>query len=374
MKPRQLIRWMAFATTALAALGCGLGSLPAGGSPLPSQTTDLSPTPTPFLPEANTATPYLPGISTRLAPFVDNTGLLPGTLTTPTPPPVGQEPWAPYAGPIYPAPTRIPSPVAPIPSQSGVMNIALLGSDVRPAGGSFRTDTTIILSLSAAKGTVTMVSFPRDLYVYLPAYGMQRLNVAFPIGGSLGYSGGDFGLFRDTMMYNFGLRVDHWLLMDFSGFEDLVNSLGGINVQVGQTLTDHRAGYGAYTVHAGLVHMDGATALWYVRARYSTSDFDRNRRQQEVLVAIAKRALNLNALSNLPAFFSQLHRFVTGDLALQDLLPYAGMATSVNPDNVRRFRIVSPTQCYAWITPGGADVQLPRPDAIRALLQQALSP
>jgi LCP family protein required for cell wall assembly len=254
------------------------------------------------------------------------------------------------------------------------MNIALLGSDVRPAGGSFHTDTIIILSLDTAKGSVSMISIPRDLYVYIPAYGMQRINVAFPIGTSLGYAGGNFGLFRDMMMYNFGLRVDRWLLMDFSGFQDLVNSLGGVNVQVGQTLTDHRAGYGAYTVRAGLVHMDGATALWYVRARYTTSDFDRNRRQQEVVVAIAKRALSLNALANLPAFYGQLQRYVSGSLTLQDLLPYAGMATSVSPDNVRRFRIASPAQCYAWTTPGGADVQLPRPDAIRALLQQALGP
>jgi LCP family protein required for cell wall assembly len=257
---------------------------------------------------------------------------------------------------------------------AGVLNIALLGSDVRPVGGSFHTDTILILSLNPTKRTITLISFPRDLYVYIPAYGMQRINVAFPIGSSLGYPGGDFGLFKDALMYNFGLRVDRWLLMDFSGFEGLVNSLGGINVQVGQTLTDHRAGYGQYTVHAGLVHMDAATALWYVRARYTTNDFDRNRRQQEVLVAIAKKALSLNALANLPGFFSQLRSYVSGDLTFQDLLPFAGMGTSVSPDSVRRFRVISPTQCYAWITPGGADVQLPRPDAIRTLLQQALNP
>jgi LCP family protein required for cell wall assembly len=254
------------------------------------------------------------------------------------------------------------------------MNIALLGSDVRPTGGGFNTDTIIILSLNPTKGTVTLISFPRDLYVYIPAYGMQRINVAFPIGASLGYPGGNFGLFKDTLMYNFGLRVDHWVLMDFSGFQALVNSLGGIDVQVGQTLTDHRAGYGQYTVHAGLVHMDGATALWYVRARYTTSDFDRDRRQQEVLVAVAQKALSLNALSNLPGFFSQLSQYVSGDLTFQDLLPFAGMATNANPSNIRRYRIVSPTQCYGWITPGHADVQLPRPDAIRTLLQQALDP
>ncbi|MGD0575592.1 MAG: LCP family protein [Anaerolineales bacterium] len=373
MRLNQLGRLLGLMATAVGMLACGLGSTGVG-APVFTQTAELSPTPSPFLPVANTATPFLPGLSTQLAPFVDNSGLLPGGLVTPTPPPSGQRPWAPYAGPIYPAPTAIPSPVMPIEMGAGVVNIALLGSDVRPAGGSFHTDTIFILSLNPTKGSVTLISFPRDLYVFIPAYGMQRINVAFPIGASLGYSGGDFGLFKDTMMYNFGLRVDHWLLMDFSAFQRLVNSLGGINVQVGQTLTDHRAGYGQYTVHAGLVHMDGATALWYVRARYTTNDFDRDRRQQEVLVAIAKKALSLNALANLPAFFSQLSAYVSGDLTFQDLRPFAGMATSVSPDRVQRFQILSPTQCYGWITPGGADVQLPHPDAIRALLQQALGP
>ncbi len=193
---------------------------------------------------------------------------------------------------------------------------------------SYRTDTIMILFAQPLAGTATLISFPRDLYVYIPAYTMQRINVAFPIGYTLGYEGGSFGLFQDTMMYNFGLRVDHWVRVNFSGFTGLVDSLGGIDVPVGQTLIDKRKGFGVVTVYPGVVHMDGATALWYVRSRYSTSDFDRERRQQEVILGFANRLLSLNALANMPGFFDQLRQFVDMDLSFQDLAPFVSMATS----------------------------------------------
>jgi len=329
--------------------------------------------PTPFLPASSTPTPFMPSLATQLAPFLQETPGAGEPLVPPTPY-AGVPPWSPYAGPIYPAPTAIPSPAQPFELGDDVLNIALLGSDMRPFGSSYRTDTIMILSLNRSRGTATLISFPRDLYVYIPAYTMQRINVAFPIGYTLGYEGGSFGLFQDTMMYNFGLRVDHWVRVNFSGFTGLVDSLGGIDVPVAQTLTDKRKGYGDYTVYPGVVHMDGATALWYVRSRYSTSDFDRERRQQEVILGFANRLLSLNALANMPGFFDQLRQFVDMDLAFQDLAPFVTMATSVRPDNVRRYRIVSPAQCYGWITPAGADVQLPIPDAIRNLLQEALYP
>ncbi|NIR66240.1 MAG: LytR family transcriptional regulator, partial [candidate division Zixibacteria bacterium] len=72
-----------------------------------------------------------------------------------------------------------------------------------------------------------------------------------------------------------------------------IDSLGGIDVEAQYTLTDHRDGYGTFTVYAGTTHMDGDTALWYVRSRKTSSDFDRARRQQEVLKAIFLRLLSL---------------------------------------------------------------------------------
>jgi hypothetical protein len=127
----------------------------------------------------------MPSLATQLAPFLQET---PGgdPLVPPTPL-SGAAPWSPYAGPVYAAPTAIPTPARPFELGEDVLNIALLGSDMRPYASSYRTDTIMILSLNRSKGTATLISFPRDLYIYIPAYTMQRINVAFPIGYTLGY-------------------------------------------------------------------------------------------------------------------------------------------------------------------------------------------
>jgi LCP family protein required for cell wall assembly len=256
------------------------------------------------------------------------------------------------------------------------MNIALLGLDTRPQGGSYNTDTMIILSLNKANNTARMISFPRDTYVYIPAYGMWRLNAAFGEGQALGYPGGKFALFRDTYMYNFGLRVDHYIAIEFSGYKNLIDSLGGIDVYAASTLTDKRDGIPGssyFTVPAGLFHMDGDTALWYVRSRMTSNDIDRNRRQQEVLTGIVQRLLNLNALGNVPGFFVTLAQYVESDLTLEIITPYLGMAPYVSPSSVRRYGLTKPDHLTEWWTPEGSLVLLPNTPTILAYLDAALN-
>jgi LCP family protein required for cell wall assembly len=317
------------------------------------------------MPATSTATPFGPG---QAGPTTGPAA----ALATPTSP-FGNIPWAPYAGPIIPSSIQIPTPVAEFDQGPDVMNVALLGVDLRPYGGSYNTDTMMILSLNHAKKTAALVSFPRDLYVYIPAYGMWRLNAAFAEGNSLGYPGGGFALFRDTMKYNFGVTVDHYAMMNFAGFQEMIDALGGIDVYAASTLTDRRAGYGDFTVPAGLFHMDGQTALWYVRSRYTSNDIDRNRRQQEVLVAIVQRLLNLNALGNVPGFFVTLSKYVESDLTLDIISPYLDLAASVSPGSVRRYTITVPDLCNNWITPEGAMVLLPNSDAIHSMLDGAFN-
>ncbi len=320
-------------------------------------------TPTPFLPATSTATPFEPeGISTPTdLPFAVSPLRTP-TLAGNAPP------WAPYAGPIYPPLIEVPKPVEEFAASADILNIALLGVDLRPAGGSFNTDTIMILTLNRAKKTAALISFPRDLYVYIPAYGMQRINAAFGEGNALNYPGAGFGLFQDTMRYNFGITIDHYALMNFWGFQDLIDSLGGIDVYSQYSLTDKRQGMGTFTLGAGLHHMDGEMALWYVRARKTTSDFDRVRRQQEVILGIAQTLLNKNVLSNIPGFFVTLAKYVESDLTLDAITPFADMATSITPSSVGRATLIPNTYGTNWITPDGAMVVLPNYPAIHDLL------
>lgn len=247
----------------------------------------------------------------------------------------------------------------------GQTNILLMGSDQRPNDGGFRTDALLLVTLNNDLGMVNITSFPRDLYVYIPGWGMDRINTAQVRGG--------FQLTAQTFEYNFGVRPDHWALVNFSGFTTIIDALGGINVQVGKQLTDKRGDYGYYTVYPGSVHMDGETALWYVRARKTTSDFDRTRREQEVILAIFRRLISLNALQNAGTLYEQYKQTVSTDMRLLDVIPLLPLAAEVAANNQINRYAVGPDDVTGWQTNAGAQVLLPNQAAIREIMEQALN-
>jgi LCP family protein required for cell wall assembly len=256
------------------------------------------------------------------------------------------------------------SPAGGIPNSEDYEHILLLGSDQRPYGGGFRTDTIILMSLNPEKGTASLISFPRDLYVYIPGWTYQRINTAHAHGG--------FPLLADTLGYNFGIRPEHYVMVNFWGFVEVIDSLGGIEVQVAKSLSDRRDGYGYYTVSPGTVHMDGETALWYVRSRYTTSDFDRNRRQQEVLQAIFERLLRLDIIGRASELYDIYIQNVATDLTLSEITPLLPLAARLaDTSRIHQYYIGS-GYVSSWVTPGGAQVLLPKTDAIIGLLWEAL--
>jgi len=279
-------------------------------------------------------------------------------------PPVAKS-WADYPGPIVWPDIDIPAPTGLLEQPSGQINILLLGSDQRPNDGGFRTDTIQLVTINTDMGTVNVTSFPRDLYVYIPGYTVQRINTAFAFG--------DFESLALTFEYNFGVHPDHYVLINFWSFVQIIDSLGGITVDVERPLTDHRDGYGNYTVPAGSIHMDSATVLWYVRARYTTSDFDRGRRQQEVLEAIGKKLLSLNALARVPELYDIYRNNVTTDLSLDDILPLLPLAAKLgDTSRIHRFGI-GPNQVYDWTNYSGAMVLVPIREAVMEVMRQALN-
>jgi LCP family protein required for cell wall assembly len=201
--------------------------------------------------------------------------------------------------------------------------------------------------------------------VYIPGYTVQRINTAFAFG--------DFESLALTFEYNFGVHPNHYVMINFWSFVDIVDSLGGITVDVGLTLTDHRDGYGNYTVPAGSVHMDGQTVLWYVRARYTTSDFDRGRRQQEVLEAIGNRLLSLNALTRVPELYDIYRNNVTTDLSVDDVVSLLPLATKLSDTSRIHRYAIGPQQVYNWTNYSGAMVLVPVREAVLAVMQQALN-
>jgi LCP family protein required for cell wall assembly len=312
---------------------------------------DATPTPTAFQP-----IPITPTSDKPIFPTATPTKTPKPIFPTSTPSGIK---WAGYTSPSIPAPMPL---FKQPPNQ---INILLMGSDKRPYTGGFRTDALILITVNFDLNTVSLTSFPRDLYVYVPGYSMNRINAVQFKGG--------FNLTASTFEYNFGVRPDHYALINFSGFVDLIDTLGGINVEVEKKLTDHRDKMGNYTVKPGTVHMDGETTLWYVRSRYTTSDFDRTRRQQEVLKAIFLRMLSFDLVDKFPQLYSQYKNTIQTDLKKSQLLKLIPLAPQfIQGERISRYAIGS-NHVSHWLTYEGAQVLLPRREAIKPLLESALN-
>ncbi|MCS7011379.1 MAG: LCP family protein [Anaerolineales bacterium] len=304
------------------------------------------------------ATPVWVTVTPATVQTVTRTPFEPQDPPTPTPSPLPPTPTP------VPTATRPPAPTAAPISSSGSISILLLGSDQRPGRGDFRTDVFLLLIIRP-DSSLALVSFPRDLYVYMPALGKkERINAAYEFGG--------FSLVSQTLQYNFGFRPDYFVLTNFSGFRSIVDSLGGIDVQVGKELTDARSGYpDGYTVPVGIIHMDGETALWYVRSRKTTSDFDRLRRAQEVIIAIGQKLLTLQGLTRIPELYQTYKASVVTNLTLEDVLTLAPRLQGVNPNQVERYAITPPLVTN-WNDPvDGRFLLLPNIPGIQSLLRQA---
>ena len=310
----------------------------------------------------------------------------PAATSTPQPtsPAIFDVGWpAPFTYGNAPAPpTPIPPPSAPLSIDPAIINIALLGSDRRPSWTGFNTDVIIILSVHPGRGEVSLLSIPRDLYVYLPGYGMQRVNTAFSLGDRINYPGGGPALFADTVRYNFGIPIHHYAKVEMNGFSSIVDTVGGVEVNVTCSYRDWRLkspaldpekeqNWHLYTVPAGTRHMDGDLALWYARSRKLSSDFDRGRRQQEVLRALYKEILSVGLIPRIPDLYSDLRDSVATDMTVTELISLAPLAARIGTADVRS-RFIGRDEVTSWRIPSsGAQVLVPKPGPVAALVADA---
>ena len=179
----------------------------------------------------------------------------------------------------------------------GALNILVIGtdrrSDVPTTGrdaraaewlpGAQRSDALMLLHLDADRRGASLISIPRDTWVNVPGYGMNKVNAAFSLSGP--------SLAIQTVEYLTGVRIDHLAVVDWSGFEALIDAVGGIDVTVPETVVDSARGV---TWEAGVHRLDGARALAYVGQRYGLArgDLDRVARQQVVLRTLMQESLH----------------------------------------------------------------------------------
>ncbi len=258
------------------------------------------------------------------------------------------------------------------------INVLLLGIDRRGGQGwGYRTDTIIIVTVDENNKTAGMLSIPRDLQLEIPGYKEDRINTANVYGESSRYPGGGPALLKRTIEYNFGIPIDYYIMVDFQGFEKIVDTLGGIDINVPRALHDTQYPdplpgdpYHYTTIHfdPGLQHMNGKRALQYARSRMSTSDFDRAKRQQQILVAIRDKALNLNLLPKLPSLIATMGSMVKTDMTPDDMIRLARLAPQIDMENVKQVVLQKPYVYGHRRATDNAAVQLPKWDLINQLV------
>jgi polyisoprenyl-teichoic acid--peptidoglycan teichoic acid transferase len=275
--------------------------------------------------------------------------------------------------------------VAPAFLSAGVgrTNILFLGIDRRDGTGwAYRTDTILVVTVDPASRAAGILSIPRDLQVPIPGHGEDRINTANVWGSSEDDPGAGPALLRATIEGSFGIPIDGYLLVDFQTFVKIVDALGGVQVDVPTTLHDTRYPdpepedpYGSKTVHfdPGWQHMDGTQAIEYARSRMSTSDFDRARRQQLILLALRKRALSPGGILRWPFLAAAVLEGGKTDLGLGGLVRFALLAVRIDPSKVQQVVLEHPL-VISHRRADGAAVLLPNWDLINPVIEELFGP
>jgi polyisoprenyl-teichoic acid--peptidoglycan teichoic acid transferase len=267
-----------------------------------------------------------------------------------------------------------------ITADAGRINVLLLGIDKREhETGAFRTDTMILVSIDTTNHTAAMLSIPRDLWVAIPGYGENRINTANFFGDAYGYPGGGMALAKRTVQQTLGVPVHAAVRLSFTGFERLIDAIGGITIDVAETIYDDRypdGSYGYMTVHipAGVQPMDGVVALQYARVRHGSSDFGRMERQQQVLLAVRNKVLALDfPISRIPSMLDLVGDSVETDLTLPQIVYLATVAKGVQLNGIRH-GIIDQSMTTTVTTPQGWMVEVPDRAKVRQLVDDLFPP
>lgn len=260
-------------------------------------------------------------------------------------------------------------PVVVTPNFSSQIKVLLLGSDLRPNDGGFRTDAIMMVVLDPDLMKINVVSFPRDLWVQVPSLWEMKINQVFQLGG--------FDAMAEMFETNFGIRPDYYVMTNFNGFVQFVDNRGGVEVNVASDFSDRcdvplQDANGDCNIQQGTLHMDGATALWYVRARASSNDIDRNRREQEVLYALAKKMVSFQSMTKLSTMKDEIQENVETNMTIEQavkLMPFVAMVLN-QPEKINSIAI-GEDQAYPSWSWDGMWILMPDVEAIQNLLREA---
>lgn len=281
--------------------------------------------------------------------------------------------------------SALPAPptVAPtsVPENDDPVNILLLGADARVGEDISRTDAIILLHINPRTGRISMLSFPRDLMVDTPGFGRRKINSVYLIGETRLGKGYGAALLKQTVSDLVGVPVHHFALINFEGFRRVIDLVGGISIDVPKVIDDPRYPVDAFPgdvrtmrvrFEPGRQWMDGERALIYARTRHADSDFGRNQRQQQVLLALVERVRErglLSQINKIDDYTSALRDYIRTDVPRSEMIRLARAATRMDLDNIQRFAIDS----KMIITLGNPDSFAADPEAVREIVDRMIA-
>ena len=256
----------------------------------------------------------------------------------------------------------------------GRVNVLLVGLDYRDWQSSeeySRSDTMILLTLDPLNKTAGMLSIPRDLWVGIPGFKHGKINTAYYLGDAYKLPGGGPGLAVKTVEQFLGVPINYYAQIDFGAFVRFVDELGGVKINVPEAITIDLLGSGSSTkknLKPGVQVLPGEWALAYARNRYTHGgDFDRAKRQQQVIMAIRDRILSFNMLPTLvakaPALYRELSSGVHTNLTLDDVTRLAVLASQVPRDQIKQ-GVIDEKYILFGTSPDALSIVIPLPDKI----------
>jgi LCP family protein required for cell wall assembly len=238
----------------------------------------------------------------------------------------------------------------------------------REGNAATRTDTMFVLTIDKKTKSAGILGIPRDLWVEIPnktggGFYEQRINTAYSAGENGDYSGGGAGLVKRVVERNLGIQIDHYVVIDFEGFIEVIDDLGGIEIYVEKEVNDPfysetelPGDYHPLHFEIGQQHMDGQTALDYSRTRFDSSDLDRIHRQQQVIFAAIDKATErrLVSVDSLTGLWGRYKDAIDTDVNDIQTPGFASLAAQVDPKNITALSLGPAT--VPFTTLDGADV------------------
>lgn len=227
--------------------------------------------------------------------------------------------------------------------QNGRTNIMLVGTGGEGHDGSNLTDTIIVASIDYENKLVPMISIPRDFYIITDEFENQRINSVYDY--FLRQYGKKEGIYilKEEVSKITGTEIQYYAFVNFQGFVDIVDAVGGVDIMVEDSIYDPYYPKGetiyfeTFQIDAGLQHMDGDTALKYARSRKTTSDFDRAKRQQQLLYAIKDKAFSINVLTDagkITSLYNSVSDSIDTNMSLAEIIEMARLSKEFDKEGI----------------------------------------